>query len=76
MAVRLQLAVSNEVMGHNAIGAADWAEEVLEETFADYPRFRYLRIYLDEVEKRAPRSYEVLANVESIKNFLDSEEKN
>lgn len=76
MAVRLQLAVTNEVRGHNAIDAADWADEVLEETFADSPRSRYLRIYLDEVEKRAPRSYEVLANVESIKNFLDSEEEN
>jgi hypothetical protein len=76
MAVQLQLTVTMVVRGHNAIEAADWADEVVEEAFAESPRCRYLRIYLDEVEKRAPRSHEVLANIESIKHLLHNKGKN
>jgi len=76
MAFKLQLAVTNEVSGHNAIDAAGWADEVVEEASAESPRSRYLRIYLDEVEKRTPRSHEVLANIESIKQWLLNEGKN
>lgn len=73
MAVKLQLAITNEVRGHNAIEAAEWVDEVVEEAFSDSPRSIYLKIYLDEVEKRASRSHEILGYIESIKNWLYNE---
>jgi len=70
----LQRTVIREVTGHDALIAADWAEDAMEETFVDTPRSSVLRIYLDEIHKRAPHSREIVEIIETIKHLIVSRE--
>ena len=70
LAVDLQLTVMREVTGHDAISAWEWVDDLVEEAFMEVPRPLYLRIFLDEVQKRASRSREILDKIEAIKKLL------
>lgn len=66
----LQLSVIREVTGHDSIEARQWADDAMDEAFEVSPRAYLLRIYLDEILKKAPRSRELIEKVESIKQMI------
>lgn len=66
----LQLTVIREVSGHDALTVAGWAEDAMEEAFAEAPRMPLMQIYLDEILKRAPRSREIVEKIEIIKQYI------
>lgn len=75
LASELQAAVLREVTGHDASAAARWADELVEETFSEVPRLFILRIYLDEIQKKAPRSSAFADKIEIIRNMISSHGK-
>jgi hypothetical protein len=70
LASDLQMLVLREVTGHDADTAAMWANELVEETFAEKPRLPLLRVYLDEIEKKATRARALRDQIEAVRRAI------
>ncbi|GAA5013042.1 hypothetical protein GCM10025794_01250 [Massilia kyonggiensis] len=70
LASDLKLAVLREVTGHNAVATARWVDDLVEETFSEAPRLFILRIFLDEIQKKAPPSHALAEKIEVIKRMV------
>lgn len=66
----LQMMVLREVTGHDADAAAMWANELADEVFAEKPRLPLLRIYLDEIEKKATRARDLRDQIEAVRRAI------
>jgi hypothetical protein len=44
-----------------------WADELVGETFAEKPQLPLLRIYLDEIEKKATRARDLRNQIEAVR---------
>lgn len=70
LASDLQMLVLREVTGHDADTAAMWANKLVEETFAEKPRPPLLRVYLDEIEKKATRARALRDQIEAVRRAI------
>lgn len=50
--------------------AMDWLDNAIEEALLDFPRVVYLKIFIREVEKRAPISLEIRDKIDEILSLL------
>lgn len=70
LAYDLQKIVLREVTGHDADTAAMWADELVDETFAENPRLLLLRVCLDEIEKKATRASDLRDQIEAVRRAI------
>lgn len=70
LACDLQKLVLREVTGHDADAAAMWVDELVDETFAEKPRLPLLRVYLDEIEKKATRARDLRDQIEAVRREI------
>lgn len=50
--------------------AMEWLDDAIEEAFLDFPRVVYLKVFMLEVEKRAPLSQEMRDRIDMILSLL------
>ena len=70
LATELEMMVLREVTGHDADTAAMWAEELVDEAFAEQPRLPLLRIYVNEIEKKATRVRALRDRIEAVRQAI------
>lgn len=70
LATNLQTIVLREILGHDADVAAMWAEELVDEAYAEQPRLPLLRIYVEEIEKKATRARDLRDQIEAFRQAL------
>ncbi|KAB8049585.1 hypothetical protein GCN78_16980 [Janthinobacterium rivuli] len=70
LVTELEMMVLREVTGHDADTAAMWAEELVDEAFAEQPRLPLLRIYVNEIEKKATRARALRDLIESVRQAI------
>lgn len=66
----LQESWRSEEVGFDTWIAMGWLDDALDEAFSDFPRVFHLRIFINEVEKRAPRSREIRDRIDLILSLL------
>lgn len=59
-----------EEIGHDTWIAMGWLDDAVDEAFLHFPRVFHLRIFMHEVEKRAPRSREIRDRIDIILSLL------
>jgi hypothetical protein len=70
-ATELQMAVLREIKGYDAEAAREWADDVVEESFAEVPGPSRLRVYLNEIEKKVPYSArELCEQIDAIRSLI------
>lgn len=50
--------------------AMGWLDDAVEEAMRDFPRVLHLRIFMNEAEKRAPRSTKIRDQIDAILSLL------
>lgn len=70
LATDLQMMVLREVVGHDAHAAAMWAEELVDEAYAEQPQLPLLRIYISEIEKKASRDRDLRDQIDAFRQAL------
>jgi len=70
LVTELEMSVLCEVTGHDASTAAMWAEQLVDEAFAEQPRLLLLRIYIDEIEKKATRARDLRDKIEAVRQAI------
>lgn len=70
LVTELEMLVLRDVTGHDASTAAMWAEQLVGEAFAEQPRLLLLRIYIDEIEKKATRARDLRDKIEAVRQAI------